>query len=148
MSKFYLISVALLCLMCISCSQTEIDDIDNTSLLELESRSLSPITITYKTISGEWTSHSCDNLAVKYDNSSQASIIIYEGLNITQEYGSHIDVIPGSEFQLEINIDGSTVVSDDLTIDICENHLCYENSSQNFIGTALEFIVEDIASGL
>jgi len=147
MSKFYLISVALLCLLGTSCSQTEIDDVD-TSSLELESRSLLPISVTYKTISGVWKSQSCDNLIVEYDNSSQGIITMYSGANSTQEYGGNINIVPTNGFELEITLDGMTTeTSDDLFIDTCENSLCYENSNQNFIGTALEFIVDDTAIG-
>jgi len=146
MNKLYLISVALLCLFCMSCSQSETEELDTLSY-ELESRSVSPLTISYKTAAGIQKSENGDRVGISYLNTNKASITILSGEESLNTEGANIQVISANG-QLSVTLDGGTTLEvDDILIDPCGVTLCYEDSGLILSGTALEFIVEDLDSG-
>ena len=140
--------MATLCLLLASCSQNEMDFNDSDSL-QIESRSFLPISCTYMTESGEYTSVNCGGVTISYLDNTQASISIIDGSgNNTVTYGHDISILVEEGYELGIQVDSTyNYTSDDLFIDPCDTHLCYLNSL-NLNGKGLNFIIEDLPAGL
>ena len=101
-------------------------------------------------LSGAEQNYSATDVAITYRDNSSATIQLgqEDGSTVT-EYGDELSLSVSEEYTLSIIIDANAPVqTDDLQIDVCGTFLCYNNLSGNLSGQALEFIVEDVATGL
>lgn len=139
--------MAVLCLLMSSCTKQEVNLNTNT---QLSLRSSEMISVKLVDLSGAEQNYSATDVAITYRDNSSATIQLgqEDGSTVT-EYGDELSLSVSEEYTLSIIIDANAPVqTDDLQIDVCGTFLCYNNLSGNLSGQALEFIVEDVATGL
>lgn len=148
MSKFTLASMAVLCLLMSSCAKQEAN-LDTNTDTQLSLRSSERISVKLVDLSGTEQSYSATDVTITYrDNYSATIQLAQEDGTTVIEYGDNLSLSVSEEYTMSIVIDASAPVeTDDLQIDVCGTTLCYSNLAENLSGQALEFIVEDVATG-
>lgn len=149
MNKFTLVIMAALCTIMISCSEQELE----TSLqldTQIASRSVSyPIQVVATSSAGIQTTYLCTRAEFSYLNSAVVIDMTTGDNTVVSIATASATLATTEEYTLEVSLDeSSTFMTDDLTVQLCETQLCYENNAGTQIGAALEFIVEDEAEGI
>jgi len=149
-SKLTLVSMAMLCILFTSCTKEDhVTDTQLDSSVTLRSTT-NPIQISFITLDGTPTTVHGTHSEVSYQNATQASLTVTTaGGNSTTYQVSELSLSALTGYNLEITIDSSAGnQTDDLAIELCETELCYSNFAGNLIGTATEFIVDDLDDGM
>lgn len=139
--------MATLCTLLISCNK---EDLINDSLeTELTSRSVTnPIKVVSTTLSGNSTIHFCTKAAISYANAHALVDLTFDNNTTVSYLATNASLIVASGYTLDVTIDGNTTVeTEDLSVDICGGNLCYGNTSGTIVGTAHDFIIDDVDGG-
>lgn len=146
MSKFIIASLAVLCTLFISCSKEEIE-VENFEHHQVESRSVSQITVTYVDGSGNTQNITCKEADLNYVSSSSVELEVTYSDGTTQTTtGDNITILPTSP-RLDVTTDSKSFLSTELYVYACGADLCYTKNGGNTIGKSSYFIVEDEPGG-
>jgi len=143
MSKLYLTSVAVLCLLLTACERPPLDSVDYY-------QSADPISVTYTDDTGSSVNLFCKQADISYLNNQHAKIFVSYGDGTSQQIlGDNISLSVSSPATLSATTDNGIVISvPELYIEVDNSVLSYGNVTHNIAGTALGFIIEDSPDGM
>lgn len=149
MNKFSLVIMATLCSLLISCNREEIRN-DVSIDVQLSSRAATnPIKVVSTTFSGSPTIYFCTQANLSYANAQAVVDLTFYDNSSVSYTTTNATVTIDPSYTLAVTLDGNlSIETQDLYVEVCGAELCYEDSADSFSGTALDFIIDDVESGM